>query len=44
VDGWGDGLLVVAPGMAVLTTYGLDDTAVKELRTRWEQWWHEALG
>jgi uncharacterized protein YndB with AHSA1/START domain len=42
VDGWGDGLLVAGPGMAVLTTYGLDDTAIKELRTRWEQWWQQA--
>jgi hypothetical protein len=41
---WGDGLLVAGPGMAVLTTYGLDDTAVKELRSRWEQWWQQALG
>jgi uncharacterized protein YndB with AHSA1/START domain len=52
VDAWGDGLLVVsgiAPGeekpdgaaMAVLSTYGLDDARLAELRTRWTPWWTE---
>ncbi|GAA4198576.1 hypothetical protein GCM10022252_49240 [Streptosporangium oxazolinicum] len=50
VDGWGDGLLVVAqnppspanPGgtaMMVLTTYGLDDAAFAGLESRWNAWW-----
>lgn len=49
VDSWGDGLLIVAteqeddPGgprsMAVLTTYGKDDTEVEAIRQRWTQWW-----
>jgi len=50
VDAWGDGLLVVsgiAPGaekpdgaaMAVLSTYGLDDARLAELRERWTPWW-----
>jgi hypothetical protein len=51
VDGWGDGLLVVgteaedvtdatdARSMAVLTTYGLDDAALADLRARWTAWW-----
>ncbi len=49
VDGWGDGLLVVAAGpsgpapgataMAVLTTYGLDDDTLDALSQRWTTWW-----
>jgi hypothetical protein len=50
VDGWGDGLLVVArtpPSdgkpraavMAVLSTYGLDETKFADLDTRWTTWW-----
>lgn len=51
VDGWGDGLLVVgteaddlsdatgARSMAVLTTYGLGDDAIADLRSRWTAWW-----
>jgi uncharacterized protein YndB with AHSA1/START domain len=50
VDAWGDGLLVIRHGgpsapkpngatMAVLTTYGLDDTAYEALRERWTPWW-----
>ena len=48
VDGWGDGLLIVAAGrdepagaatMAILTTYGMADGDVDALRERWTQWW-----
>jgi hypothetical protein len=50
VDGWGDGLLVLAeqpanphrPGggtMLLLTTYGLDDAAFEALVARWAAWW-----
>ena len=50
VDAWGDGLLVVssiAPGadkpdgaaMAVLSTYGLDDARLAEIKARWTPWW-----
>ncbi|WP_116951702.1 SRPBCC family protein [Jiangella endophytica] len=50
VDGWGEGLLVVAfvpPGaekpngsaMAVLSTFGLDDAAYAGLDERWSAWW-----
>ncbi len=52
VDAWGDGLLVVsgiAPNddepegsaTAVLSTYGLDDARLAELRERWTPWWAE---
>ena len=52
VKEWGDGLLVVgdAPpsptkpdggAMAVLSTYGLDEEALAELRSRWTAWWTE---
>ncbi|SDT62369.1 SRPBCC domain-containing protein [Jiangella sp. DSM 45060] len=52
VDGWGEGLLVVAfvpPGaekpdgsaMAVLSTFGIDDAAYAELNDRWAAWWGE---
>lgn len=45
VDCWGDGLLIVAAApkgtvMAVLTTYGLDDSTFEALRDRWTEWWH----
>lgn len=50
VDGWGDGLLVVAytepaptkpngAAMAVLSTYGLDDARLADLNDRWTGWW-----
>jgi uncharacterized protein YndB with AHSA1/START domain len=50
VDSWGDGLLIIAVMpvspmrptggvMAVLTTYGLDDSTFEALRHRWTQWW-----
>jgi hypothetical protein len=49
VDGWGDGLLVVADGPAggppytkgeaILTTYGLDDDQRADLTARWTGWW-----
>jgi len=52
VDAWGDGLLVVsslAPSadkpegaaMAILSTYGLDDARLAEIRERWTEWWIE---
>lgn len=52
VDGWGGGLLVlssVGPGdakpdgaaMAILSTYGLDDTRFAQLGERWTPWWAE---
>lgn len=52
VDAWGDGLLVVSgsgptedkpegSAMAVLSTYGLDDARLAELRQRWTPWWTE---
>jgi hypothetical protein len=52
VDAWGDGLLVVsslAPSddkpdgaaMAILSTYGLDDARLAEIRERWTDWWTE---
>jgi uncharacterized protein YndB with AHSA1/START domain len=52
VDGWADGLLIVGvapaspsrPGghaMAVLSTYGLDDSSFDTLRDRWTGWWSE---
>jgi hypothetical protein len=49
VDGWGDGLLVLAhPPSApepfayatmTLTAYGLDDAAHADLEARWGKWW-----
>ena len=52
VDAWGDGLLVVSgmgptdekpdgSAMAVLSTYGLDEARLAELRERWMPWWTE---
>ncbi|MGH3759487.1 hypothetical protein [Actinophytocola sp.] len=52
VDAWGDGLLVVVSAgptednpadtaMAILSTYGLDDARLAELRERWSPWWTE---
>lgn len=46
VDGWGDGLLVVAEApagtSAVLTTYGLDAAALEALRARLATSWPPA--
>lgn len=40
VDSWGEGLLVVThTGMAVLSTYGLDEAAFADLDARWSGWW-----
>jgi len=46
VDAYGDGLIVVAAsdsapgrGMAIVTTYGLDDAAFQRVRARWTAWW-----
>lgn len=46
VDGYGDGLIVVAAsdsapgrGMAIVTTYGLDAAAFDRVRERWTAWW-----
>ena len=46
VDAYGDGLIVVAAsdsapgrGMAIVTTYGLDDAAFERVRARWAAWW-----
>jgi hypothetical protein len=50
VESWNDALLVlhakpaeVQPphggGRAIVSTYGLDDAAVAELRERWQSWW-----
>jgi hypothetical protein len=50
VKEWGDGLLVVGEtppsamkpeggAMAVLSTYGLNEDAFEELRSRWATWW-----
>jgi uncharacterized protein YndB with AHSA1/START domain len=55
VDAWGGGLLVVAScaptdakpegvAMAILSTYGLTDTELADLTTRWQQWWTERYG
>ena len=52
VDAWGEGLLIVArtppsdvkprgAAMAVLSTYGLDETAFEDLNARWTAWWAE---
>jgi hypothetical protein len=43
VDGWGDGLLIAGPGMAVLTTYGQDDETYQAFRERWATWWQARL-
>jgi hypothetical protein len=54
VDSFGNGLLIVhnrpktdkspfGGGMAVLTTYGLDDTAFDALRSRWTSWWESVF-
>jgi uncharacterized protein YndB with AHSA1/START domain len=49
VDGYGDGLIVVAGsdsapgrGMAIVTTYGQDDAAFERIRARWTAWWQAA--
>lgn len=49
VDTWGDGLLIVSVGheggppyssaQAMLTTYGLDEGAHRDLADRWREWW-----
>jgi hypothetical protein len=50
IDGYGDGLLVLtgkAPalepphgtGTVLITTYGLDDDALKAVHRRWKGWW-----
>jgi uncharacterized protein YndB with AHSA1/START domain len=50
VDGWGDGLLMladsppaehrpVAGSAAILSTYGLSETDLAELRATWDRWW-----
>lgn len=52
VEAWGDGLLVVVDQppnekhprgttMLTLTTYGLSDTALADLQTRWQGWWND---
>jgi hypothetical protein len=52
VDTWGDGLLVLSSAepsprkpngaaMAILTTYGLDDSQLADLDARWRSWWAE---
>jgi hypothetical protein len=52
VDAYGPGLLVLhakpaakrpphGGGMAILTTYGLDDDAFAALEARWRAWWEE---
>ncbi len=52
VDAWGDGLLVVldqppsekrprGTTMITLTTYGLSETALADLQSRWQGWWDE---
>ena len=49
VDGYGDGLIVVAGsdsapgrGMAIVTTYWLEDAAFERIRARWMAWWRAA--
>ncbi len=49
VDGWGDGLLILAgrwtgrsihgAAGAIITTYGLDDEAFTALKANWTAWW-----
>jgi len=52
---WGDGLLVVSSigpteakpdgvAMAILSTYGLSDSTMDDLTTRWRTWWTERYG
>jgi hypothetical protein len=52
VEGWGDGLLVLAEqpvtphrpdggAMALLTTYGQDDAGYAALASRWTAWWEK---
>lgn len=52
VDEWGDGLVVLShtgpsetkqdgATMAVLSTYGLDETSYDALSARWTSWWKE---
>ena len=52
VDAWGDGLLIVSSvdptperpkgsAMAILSTYGFDDTRLAGLESRWRPWWTE---
>jgi uncharacterized protein YndB with AHSA1/START domain len=52
VDAWGEGLLIVAhtppsdakpkgAAMAVLSTYGLDQSTFDDLNSRWTAWWAE---
>jgi hypothetical protein len=52
VDGWGDGLLILAEqpatphrpdggAMALLTTYGQDDDTHADLASRWTAWWEK---
>jgi hypothetical protein len=52
VDGWGDGLLILADqpvnphrpdggAMVLITTYGLDDAQVDALESRWGAWWEK---
>lgn len=52
VDGWGDGLLILADqpvnphrpeggAMLLLTTYGLDDAELAALEARWGAWWEK---
>jgi len=52
---WGDGLLVVASSgpteakpdgtaMAILSTYGLDDSTMDSLTARWQAWWTQRYG
>lgn len=49
VDAYGDGLIVVAGsdsapgrGMAIVTTYWLEDAAFERIRARWTVWWRAA--
>ena len=50
VDGFGDGLIIASirpktaksphgGGSVLITTYGLTDTALQEMRERWSRWW-----
>ena len=52
VDGYGPGLVILhakppetrpphGGGMAIVTTYGLDDDAFAALERRWSSWWRE---
>ncbi|QFU92183.1 SRPBCC domain-containing protein [Amycolatopsis sp. YIM 10] len=42
VDEWGNGLLVFGGGMAIVTTYGLDDAEFEALGERWRERWPSA--